>query len=167
MTCVTGTAIEPVPADGAGIDRLGATGAGWGTHWVWWVSLPILVSNASRAAAQTQPALWDGAWRAVTGRHMPAVCMCVCRWAGDSHTGIAVVQTNEGMRMEEPVGEDLFDPQLKCLLRSSLGGQMACCLIRADQWHSALLALQAPASACLGVWYVCACSYVSYTPVGG
>lgn len=46
--------------DGAGIDRPRATGAGWGTHRVWCVSLPILVRDASRAATPTQTALWDG-----------------------------------------------------------------------------------------------------------
>lgn len=46
--------------DGAGIDRPRATGAGWGTHRVWCVSLPILVRDASQAATPTQTALWDG-----------------------------------------------------------------------------------------------------------
>lgn len=46
--------------DGAGIDRPRATGAGWGTHRVWCVSLPILVRDASQAATQPQTALWDG-----------------------------------------------------------------------------------------------------------
>lgn len=46
--------------DGAGIDRPQATGAGWGTHRVWCMSLPILVRDASQAATQTQTALWDG-----------------------------------------------------------------------------------------------------------
>lgn len=46
--------------DGAGIDRPPATGAGWGTHRVWCMSLPILVRDASQAATQTQTVLWDG-----------------------------------------------------------------------------------------------------------
>lgn len=52
MTCVTGTAIEPVP-----LTELELTGpeppelAG-GTQRVWCVSLPILVREASRAATQ-------------------------------------------------------------------------------------------------------------------
>ena len=46
--------------DGAGIDRPRATGAGWGTHRVWCVSLPILVRDASQAATPTQTALWVG-----------------------------------------------------------------------------------------------------------
>lgn len=46
--------------DGAGVDRPRVTGAGWGTHWVWCVSLPIAVRDASQAATPTQTALWDG-----------------------------------------------------------------------------------------------------------
>lgn len=62
--------------DGAGIDRPRATGAGWGTHRVWCVSLPILVRDASWAATPTQTALWNG-WGVAVGADIWLTCTFV------------------------------------------------------------------------------------------
>lgn len=74
--------------DGAGIDRPRVTGAGWGTHQVWCVSLPIFVRGASEAATATQTALWDG--RAVA--QWLDICLTwifvhVSGWMGGWHHG--------------------------------------------------------------------------------
>lgn len=142
--------------DGAGIDRPRATGAGWGTHRVWCVSLPILVRDASRAATPTQTALWDGRGVPERGWHMLDMRLCACEGM-NGMPGITYSRLIKVWSTDLPVGNALLDPSAPSLLLLLLGNflaeQMAHHFISADQWHSAIEALQASllATMCVSV----------------
>lgn len=103
--------------DGAGIDRPRATGAGWGTHRVWCVSLPILIRDASWAATPTQTALWDG-WGVVEWVDM-RLCACEGMKAMPSITDSRLIKV---WTTDLPVDDAHLDPQLlhcRCSFGSS------------------------------------------------
>ncbi len=116
--------------DGAGIDRPRATGAGWGTHRVWCVTLPILIRDASRAATptQTQTALWDG--RGVLERlDICLTCAFVHARGMNGMLGVTDSRLIKVWATNLPVGDALCDPEL-CHCYCSLGTSWM------NKWHA-------------------------------
>jgi len=126
--------------DRAGIDRPRATGAGWGTHRVWCVSLLILVRDVSWAATPTQTALWDG-------RGVPEqvdVCLTCTFVHAKVWMGCPASQRVNNLRCDPQPSTWRKCPLTLCSLLLLLGNFLAEPMAhRADQWHSGIVALQA------------------------